>query len=185
MTRFRYDSNVEMKGIIDGDRVVRIHGSIFGGYSVTSEIFPISEVIFLPPVLPQTIICIGDGYSYMKSPSSLAGSGATVKLAEGMTVNCVKRRAYVVKDHQGNALGAMDMLDIVYFPSYGDGLSSSRGHTVLGRYIDDSIDDCGIIKDVLGQIALIPGDIVAVEMELLSCKAGDSLEYNTAVAKLV
>lgn len=56
-------TKTEYRGILDGDKVVRIDGSFFHAYSISQEEpLHIDDIIFLPPILPNKIIGIRSNY---------------------------------------------------------------------------------------------------------------------------
>lgn len=63
MKYVRFNANgIEKYGVIE-DRTIRVmHGNYFYGYHVTNQVFELSEVELLPPVLPSKIIAIGLNY---------------------------------------------------------------------------------------------------------------------------
>ncbi len=53
----------EYRGIIDGDIIKRINGTIFHDYSLTADTYNINDVKILPPVLPAKIIGFRSNYN--------------------------------------------------------------------------------------------------------------------------
>lgn len=49
-------------GILDGDRVQEISGSIYGSFKTTGKTFSLSEIRLLAPVEPTKILCVGLNY---------------------------------------------------------------------------------------------------------------------------
>jgi 2-keto-4-pentenoate hydratase/2-oxohepta-3-ene-1,7-dioic acid hydratase in catechol pathway len=60
--RFKTDK-VEKKGILENGIIRRIAGNIFTDYTVLDEYYDLSEIHYLPPVIPGKIICVGRNYS--------------------------------------------------------------------------------------------------------------------------
>ncbi|MDP2409263.1 MAG: fumarylacetoacetate hydrolase family protein [Pseudolabrys sp.] len=61
--RFSADDKISF-GIIEGDTVVAVDGSPFGGaYKKTSRTFPLSAVKLEIPVVPPTFYCVGINYA--------------------------------------------------------------------------------------------------------------------------
>lgn len=52
----------EYRGILDGDNIRRINGTIFHDYAVTNDIVNINDVKILPPVLPSKIFGLRANY---------------------------------------------------------------------------------------------------------------------------
>lgn len=59
--RFR-DGKFEKKGIVDGGLIREIEGSMFGDYTVIGNTYKITDVEFLPPVLPSKFVCVARNY---------------------------------------------------------------------------------------------------------------------------
>jgi 2-keto-4-pentenoate hydratase/2-oxohepta-3-ene-1,7-dioic acid hydratase in catechol pathway len=88
--RFEYDGEI-LYGIVEGQEISGIEGSILENYAATGKRYGVSEVRLLPPVIPSKIVCIGQNYLehikeigatppekplyFLKPPSSLIGTG--------------------------------------------------------------------------------------------------------------
>ncbi len=93
--RYEYLSIVNWGWLLE-DKIGKIEGDIFGEYRRFEANIPISEVRFLPPVIPSKIICLGRNYAshavehqvdvpeipliFLKPPSSLIGHGGKIVL---------------------------------------------------------------------------------------------------------
>ena len=64
MVKFaRYEYNKKIyEGLIDEAEIQVIRGSFWNHYEVSGEKHSISEVRFLPPVIPTKIVCVGQNY---------------------------------------------------------------------------------------------------------------------------
>jgi 2-keto-4-pentenoate hydratase/2-oxohepta-3-ene-1,7-dioic acid hydratase in catechol pathway len=76
-----------LQGVISGESVREVSGEIFGKWTVTDRIWPLSDVKLLTPVVPSKIVCLGRNYAdhaaefnnvppkepliFLKPPSSL------------------------------------------------------------------------------------------------------------------
>lgn len=60
--RFKTE-NQEYYGVVEGQRVERIEGSMFGEYQLTGQSYKLEEVRLLSPCLPGKIICVGLNYA--------------------------------------------------------------------------------------------------------------------------
>jgi len=83
-------------GVIEGEAVREISGSIFGPWTATKRTWPLAEVKLLPPVTPTKIVCIGRNYRehavelgnappvepliFLKPPSAVIGHGDPIVL---------------------------------------------------------------------------------------------------------
>ena len=62
LARFRVD-DWESYGLVEGDRVRVIQGSIFGEYKVTQAFYPLEQVKLLPPTRPTSFWAVGLNYA--------------------------------------------------------------------------------------------------------------------------
>ena len=62
LARFRVDE-WESYGLVEGDRVRVIQGSIFGEYTVTQASYPLDRVKLLPPTRPTAFWAVGLNYA--------------------------------------------------------------------------------------------------------------------------
>lgn len=92
--RFK-SSDYEGAGIVQGDKVHVLVGDIFGEYSIGTKSFDITDIVYLPPCIPQKILCVGLNYAdhadestldsipeepllFFKPPSALIGHGQEI-----------------------------------------------------------------------------------------------------------
>ena len=91
--RFEYEGK-QLSGIVDGEELIRIDGSLVDGYKETGIRYPSSDIKLLPPIVPTKIVCIGQNYLehikeigatppkvplyFLKPPSSLIGPGDNI-----------------------------------------------------------------------------------------------------------
>jgi 2-keto-4-pentenoate hydratase/2-oxohepta-3-ene-1,7-dioic acid hydratase in catechol pathway len=59
--RFLYEDKVFF-GSVKEDKIAVLQGLIWGDFEETKVEYPLSEVKFLPPVLPTKIVCFGMNY---------------------------------------------------------------------------------------------------------------------------
>lgn len=81
--RYKVDKT-EYRGILDGDKIKRINGTIFHDYSLTTDVVMLSDVTILPPVLPSKIIGFRKNYNgkredispkiFLKPPTTVIAS---------------------------------------------------------------------------------------------------------------
>jgi 2-keto-4-pentenoate hydratase/2-oxohepta-3-ene-1,7-dioic acid hydratase in catechol pathway len=62
LARFRVD-DWESYGLVEGDRVRAIQGSIFGEYSVSRASYPLERIKLLPPTRPTAFWAVGLNYA--------------------------------------------------------------------------------------------------------------------------
>lgn len=95
MKFIRYQKNKpEYRGIVDGEKIRRINGTIFHDYSVTDDYENISDVTILPPVLPSKIYGIRANYGsnkdlsapsiFMKPPSTVIAHNENIVIPKGI-----------------------------------------------------------------------------------------------------
>jgi 2-keto-4-pentenoate hydratase/2-oxohepta-3-ene-1,7-dioic acid hydratase in catechol pathway len=61
LARFEYNGKV-YNGVVKAEEIHVIEGSFWDRLEVAAEKYTISEVSFLPPVLPSKIVCVGQNY---------------------------------------------------------------------------------------------------------------------------
>jgi 2-keto-4-pentenoate hydratase/2-oxohepta-3-ene-1,7-dioic acid hydratase in catechol pathway len=61
IARFRVENRVRY-GVVEGDRVREIRGSIFGRFRVTDVTYPLGQVKLLPPTTPIQVFGLGANY---------------------------------------------------------------------------------------------------------------------------
>jgi len=59
--RFEYQGKI-YNGTVEAEEITVIKGSFWNHFDVTNQKYPISEVSFLPAVLPTKIVCVGQNY---------------------------------------------------------------------------------------------------------------------------
>jgi len=59
--RFEYHGKIN-NGMVEAEEITVIKGSFWNHFDVTDQKYPISEVRFLPAVLPTKIVCVGQNY---------------------------------------------------------------------------------------------------------------------------
>lgn len=203
-------SDTEHKGILENNTVQLVYGSFLQNYSVAEDIFSISDISILPPVLPKNIICVPFSgiQAYVKAPSSIAGTRSEITLPENTErVSCMPRVAYVVKNKDHNKdcgvtiFGATLMLDFI-----SDGISAARrSFTTIGPYIDTDFRSERVVRfmkngilehagayfftpDVFSSaegIVFDAGDIIAAGVHPgVECRRGDAVSFSTGGLRL-
>lgn len=59
--RFEVENKAKI-GVLEGDQVRKVQGSIETFWQLTDEVFPLAEVRLLAPCVPRQIICVGLNY---------------------------------------------------------------------------------------------------------------------------
>src|SRR5688572_30699891 len=60
--RYRAANGAVSYGVLEGERVRRVEGDIFGQHRVTDEATPLAQVRLLAPVEPSKVIAVGLNY---------------------------------------------------------------------------------------------------------------------------
>ena len=127
MKIYRYRQNNKISyGILRGEFLYRIDGSIFRSFRVTHQKVSIGDVVLLPPVKPSKIVAIGANYLkhamemgrklpeepliFLKPPSAVVGPNDIIvypKMAkrvdyEGELAFIIKKRARLLKESDGS-----------------------------------------------------------------------------------
>ncbi|MBD2846314.1 fumarylacetoacetate hydrolase family protein [Paenibacillus sp. IB182496] len=119
--RYRLDGRVAY-GVLDGEAVHPVEGSIFGPHEVSPQTIPLAGVELLAPVAPGKMIAIGLNYKqhaaevgkplpeepllFLVSPTAVIGPGETIELQtpahriehEGELAVVIGKRAYRVDE---------------------------------------------------------------------------------------
>ena len=126
--RFEVKGNIH-SGVVQGEEISVIRGSFLHEYEAVSLKYSISEVSFLPPVLPTKIVCVGQNYRghiaelgvpvpkdpviFFKPPSCLVGHEHPIIYPTDATrVDYEGELAIVIKKEMRN-IEESDALDFV------------------------------------------------------------------------
>lgn len=93
---FQADAVEPCWGVINGEKVHEISGSLTGEWKLSDRIWPLAEIQFVAPIEPSKIVCVGRNYRehaaelgnaipkepliFLKPPSSLIGPGEPIVL---------------------------------------------------------------------------------------------------------
>jgi 2-keto-4-pentenoate hydratase/2-oxohepta-3-ene-1,7-dioic acid hydratase in catechol pathway len=117
-------NNQPSYGLLEGNEIVRIEGSIFGSYQITDERESLDHFMLLSPVVPGKLVAIGLNYKkhaeevkkpipdepmmFLVSPTAVIGPGEAIQLAypdhriehEGELAIVIGKKASDVSIHQ-------------------------------------------------------------------------------------
>lgn len=166
----------EYRGVLDGENITMISGSIFHDFALTSEKIKLEGVKILPPVLPSKIIGLRKNYEenkkspllFFKPPSSVIPTGGAIiiptildrVMAEGeLAVIIGKKCRNVKEEHYKNyILGYSIANDVTGISeSFEDSYTTSKSFdtfTPLGPVIqtDCEIENLEIKTFINGQL---------------------------------
>ncbi len=99
-------------GIVEGDMVIAVEGSPFGGHRVTAEKLPLASVKLLVPVIPGTFFCAGVNYSdhVIKMAKK---RGEEPKLPKRAEIGYRANNALV--EHEGNIVKPKDSTEVFQY----------------------------------------------------------------------
>ena len=126
--RFEYNKEV-YEGVVDSDEIQVIKGSFLNDYEVSAEKCSISDVRFLPPVIPTKIVCVGQNYLghieeigvpvpkepvlFLKPPSSLIGHEDPIIYARDANRIDYEGELAIVIKHKMKGVNETDTLNYV------------------------------------------------------------------------
>ncbi len=113
--RFNKTADQAVYGILEGELITEIEGSIYGDYQKTNNVYPVQSVKLLAPCEPGKIFCIGLNYpdhiaelgydtpvkpaNFMKPNSSIVGTDENIIIPEiAEQVDYEGELAVVIKD---------------------------------------------------------------------------------------
>jgi 2-keto-4-pentenoate hydratase/2-oxohepta-3-ene-1,7-dioic acid hydratase in catechol pathway len=134
----RFSINDEVRiGLVEGERVRVVTGSIFGRYEPTETSYALSEVTLLPPTEPSKIICVAHNYSglveqigesmprepvlFLKPPSCLIGNEAAIIIpSDAERVIFEGELAVVIKDKMKNVPQNDTLMHVAGYTCFND-----------------------------------------------------------------
>ena len=134
--RFEYNGKVKL-GVVEGDEICLLKGSLFARYEETKTRYPLTEVKLLPPVIPSKVICIAHNYReliaeieepvpheplfFLKPPSCLIGHEDAIVYPRGAErVIYEGELAIVIKDKVKDVPEEMALNHILGFSCFND-----------------------------------------------------------------
>jgi len=128
LARFEHHGKV-YNGMVEADEVQVVGGSLWDRFEVTAEKYAISDVSFLPPVLPSKIVCVGQNYRghieelrvpvpqepviFLKPPSCLIGHEDPIIYPRGAKRVDYEGELAIVIKHKMRNVNETDTLDHV------------------------------------------------------------------------
>ena len=128
LARYEYNKKI-YEGLVDADEIHVIKGSFWEHYEVSGKKHRISEVRFLPPVIPTKVVCVGQNYLghieelgapvpqepiiFLKPPSCLIGHEHPITCArDAERIDYEGELAIVIK-HRMKSVDESDTLNYV------------------------------------------------------------------------
>lgn len=157
LVRYKMDKT-EYRGVLDGDQITTISGSIFHEYNLTSEKISLEEVTLLPPILPGKVVGLRKNYEqndnlpllFFKPASSVIGPNNNIVLprcldkvmAEGELAAVIGKKCKNIKEEHALSyiFGYTVANDVT-------GISSRFADTVTTSKAFDSFSPIGPIID--------------------------------------
>ncbi len=128
LARYEYNKKI-YEGLLDAEEIHVIKGSFWNHYEVSGKKHSISEVSFLPPVIPTKIVCVGQNYLghieelgvpvpkepviFLKPPSCLIGHEHAIIYARNAERIDYEGELAIVIKHRMKSVNESDTLNYV------------------------------------------------------------------------
>lgn len=140
----------QYRGILDGNIIKRINGTIFHDYSLSSETENINDVVILPPVLPSKIIGfrknyngkreeIGEPKIFMKPQSSVIAHNENIILPKNEIVKIEGELAVIIGKKAKNVAECHAMQHILGYTVANDITAQQKEadlNVTIGKFFD-------------------------------------------------
>lgn len=140
----------QYRGILDGNIIKRINGTIFHDYSLSAEIENINDVVILPPVLPSKIIGfrknyngkreeIGEPKIFMKPQSSIIAHNENIILPKNEIVKIEGELAVIIGKKAKNVAECHAMQHILGYTVANDITAQQKEadlNVTMGKFFD-------------------------------------------------
>lgn len=140
----------QYRGILDGNIIKRINGTIFHDYSLSAETENINDVVILPPVLPSKIIGfhknyngkreeIGEPKIFMKPQSSIIAHNENIILPKNEIVNIEGELAVIIGKKAKNVAECHAMQHILGYTVANDITAQQKEadlNVTMGKFFD-------------------------------------------------
>lgn len=140
----------QYRGILDGNIIKRINGTIFHDYSLSAETEIINDVVILPPVLPSKIIGfrknyngkreeIGEPKIFMKPQSSIIAHNENIILPKNEIVKIEGELAVIIGKKAKNVAECHAMQHILGYTVANDITAQQKEadlNVTIGKFFD-------------------------------------------------
>ncbi len=140
----------QYRGILDGNIIKRINGTIFHDYSLSAETENINDVVILPPVLPSKIIGfrknyngkreeIGEPKIFMKPQSSIIAHNENIILPKNEIVKIEGELAVIIGKKAKNVAECHAMQHILGYTVANDITAQQKEadlNVTMGKFFD-------------------------------------------------
>ena len=140
----------QYRGILDGNIIKRINGTIFHDYSLSAETEIINDVVILPPVLPSKIIGfrknyngkreeIGEPKIFMKPQSSIIAHNENIILPKNEIVKIEGELAVIIGKKAKNVAECHAMQHILGYTVANDITAQQKEadlNVTMGKFFD-------------------------------------------------
>lgn len=140
----------QYRGILDGNIIKRINGTIFHDYSLSAETENINDVVILPPVLPSKIIGfrknyngkreeIGEPKIFMKPQSSIIAHNENIILPKNEIVKIEGELAVIIGKKAKNVAECYAMQHILGYTVANDITAQQKEadlNVTMGKFFD-------------------------------------------------
>ncbi len=140
----------QYRGILDGNIIKRINGTIFHDYSLSTETENINDVVILPPVLPSKIIGFRKNYNgkreevgepkiFMKPQSSIIAHNENIILPKNEIVKIEGELAVIIGKKAKNVAECHAMQHILGYTVANDITAQQKEadlNVTMGKFFD-------------------------------------------------
>lgn len=140
----------QYRGILDGNIIKRINGTIFHDYSLSAETENINDVVILPPVLPSKIIGFRKNYNgkreevgepkiFMKPQSSIIAHNENIILPKNEIVKIEGELAVIIGKKAKNVAECHAMQHILGYTVANDITAQQKEadlNVTMGKFFD-------------------------------------------------
>jgi len=168
--RFEKDGK-QLFGLVEGENIRAIRGSIFSEFELTDLIFKLIEIKILPPTIPSKIVCVAHNYRglieqigepfpeepilFLKPPSCLIGHGDAITIpSDAQRVIFEGELAVIIKEEMKDVSPEKALAHVAGYSCFNDATERAmieRDHFLLslGKGMD-TFGPCGpfLVNDI-------------------------------------